>query len=92
MAIGKSSMENQIKKAENIFLLTCTEISKIFNIKYLQWSKTDLSKETKKKKKKILRRDYLQISVAAILKCTVKNVSSKILPPVYFHIIKINTK
>ena len=50
MAIGKSSMENQIKKAENIFLLTCTEISKIFNIKYLQWSKTDLSKETKKKK------------------------------------------
>ena len=52
MAIGKSSMENQIKKAENIFLLTCTEISKIFNIKYLQWSKTDLSKETKKKKKK----------------------------------------
>ena len=90
MAIGKSSMENQIKKAENIFLLTCTEISKIFNIKYLQWSKTDLSKETKKKK--ILRRDYLQISVAAILKCTVKNVSSKILPPVYFHIIKIDTK
>ena len=51
MAIGKSSMENQIKKAENIFLLTCTEISKIFNIKYLQWSKTDLSKETKKKKR-----------------------------------------
>ena len=91
MAIGKSSMENQIKKAENIFLLTCTEISKIFNIKYLQWSKTDLSKETKKKKK-IVRRDYLQISVAAILKCTVKNVSSKILPPVYFHIIKIDTK
>ena len=91
MAIGKSSMENQIKKAENIFLLTCTEISKIFNIKYLQWSKTDLSKETKKKKK-ILWRDYLQISVAAILKCTVKNVSSKILPPVYFHIIKIDTK
>ena len=90
MAIGKSSMENQIKKAENIFLLTCTEISKIFNIKYLQWSKTDLS--NKKKKKKILRRDYLQISVAAILKCTVKNVSSKILPPVYFHIIKIDTK
>ena len=91
MAIGKSSMENQIKKAENIFLLTCTEISKIFNIKYLQWSKTDLSKETKKKKN-ILRRDYLQISVAAILKCTVKNVSSKMLPPVYFHIIKIDTK
>ena len=91
MAIGKSSMENQIKKAENIFLLTCTEISKIFNIKYLQWRKTDLSKKTKKKKK-ILRRDYLQISVAAILKCTVKNVSSKILPPVYFHIIKIDTK
>ena len=50
MAIGKSSMENRIKKAENIFLLTSTKISKIFNIKYLQWSKTDLSKETTKKK------------------------------------------
>ena len=90
MAIGKSSMENRIKKAENIFLLTSTKISKIFNIKYLQWSKTDLSKETTKKK--ILRRDNLQISVAAILKCTITNVSSKILPPAYFHIIKIDTK
>ena len=62
MAIGKSSMENQIKKAENIFLLTCTEISKIFNIKYLQWSKTDLSKETKKKKKKFKERIFTNFS------------------------------
>ena len=62
MAIGKSSMENQIKKAENIFLLTCTEISKIFNIKYLQWSKTDLSKETKKKKKDFMERLFKNFS------------------------------
>ena len=62
MAIGKSSMENQIKKAENIFLLTCTEISKIFNIKYLQWSKKDLYKETKKKKKDFKERLFTNFS------------------------------
>ena len=52
----------------------------------MQWSKTDLSKETKK----ILRRDTLRISVAVIQRFNVKKVSFifKILPPIYLHIIK----
>ena len=41
---------------------------------------------------KYLRRDNLQISVAAIQRCTVKKVSVKILPPVYLRIIKIDIK
>ena len=56
----------------------------------MQWSKTDLSKETKK----ILRRDTLQISVAVIWRFDVKKVSFifKISTPVYLHIIKIEIK
>ena len=46
-------------------------------------------------KKKILRRDTLQISVSVVQKCTVKNVkkvSLKILPPLYLDINKIDIK
>ena len=46
-AIGKSSMQNQIK-SRKIFLHTNNKISENFDIKDLQWSITDLSKETKK--------------------------------------------
>ena len=47
------------------------------------------------RKKKILRKDTLPISVAAIQRCTVKKVSRgkkgvKNLPPVYWHITKIH--
>ena len=52
-------------KKQKIFL--CTIVSKFQKI-YLQWSKTDLSKETKKE---ILRRDTLPILVAAVWRCTV---------------------
>ena len=46
----------------------------------------------KKQTSKILRRDTLQISVAAIPSFNVKKVSFvfKISPPVYLHVIKIN--
>ena len=46
----------------------------------------------KKQTSKILRRDTLQISVAAIPSFNVKKVSFvfKISPPVYVHVIKIN--
>ena len=89
MAIGTSSTHNRIKTAENIFLHTSTKISENFNIKYLQWTKTYSSKETKQD---ILRRDTLRISVATIWRFTTKNVSLKILPPVYLHVIKRDTK
>ena len=48
-------MQNRIK-SRNIFLHTSTKISENFDIKHLQWSNTDLSKETIKK---IIRRDTL---------------------------------
>ena len=59
------------------------KISENFTIKHLQQSKTDLSKETKKK---LLRKDTLRVS-EAVIKCCVKKVSLKILP-VYLHIIE----
>ena len=37
-----------LEKKENIFLHISTKIPKNFDIKTLRWSKTDLSKETKK--------------------------------------------
>ena len=51
----------------------------------------NLSKETNKK---ILRRDTLRISVAAMPRFNVKKESLvfKILPPIYLHIIKIDIK
>ena len=49
-----------------------------FNIKHLQWSKVDLPKE----EKKILRKDTLRISVAAVWRCTVRKRSLKNSPPV----------
>ena len=55
-AIGIISAQNWIKTEENLFLHTSTKISENFNIKYLQWTKTYLSKETKQE---ILRRDTL---------------------------------
>ena len=53
---------------------TSITIFENFNIKHLQWSKTNLSKETKKD---ILWRDTLRISVAAVRRCTVNKVSLK---------------
>ena len=44
------------------------------------------------RKKKILKKDTLQISVAAIRRFTVKKVSLKNSPPVYWHITKIDIK
>ena len=73
-AIGKSFLQNQ-KKSRNIFLHTSVKISENFHIKHLWWTKTDLSKETKKK---ILRKDTLQISEAVIQVCFLKKVSLKV--------------
>ena len=41
-------------------------------------------------RKKILRTDTLRISVAAVRRCTVKKVSLKNSPPVYWYITKIH--
>ena len=48
------------------------------------------SRFTQSEKKKILRKDTLQISVAAVQRCTIKKVSLKNSPPVYWHITKIH--
>ena len=68
-----------------------SKISENFNIKHLLWSKADLFQEIRHthKKKKILRRDALRISVAAIRSCTVKKVPLKILPPIYLYVMKM---
>ena len=50
------------EKAENIFLHTSIKISENFDIKYLQRSKADLSKEIKK----FLGKDTLRVSEAVI--------------------------
>ena len=68
---------------------TSNKTSENFNIKHLQQSKTDLSKETKKK---LLRKDTLRVSEAVIQRSCVKKVSLKILPPVYLHIIEIDIR
>ena len=68
------------------------KIRENFNIKHLRWSKTDLFQETETTTTtttKILRRDTLRISVAAVRRCTVKKVSLKISPPIYLHTIKM---
>ena len=85
-------MQNRIKKQKIFFytpVYTSIRISEIFNIKHLWCSKADLSKE---EKKKIFRKDTLRISVAAVRRCTLKKVSLKNSPPVYWHIIKIDIK
>ena len=58
-------------KKQNIFLHTRFKISWNFDITHLHWSKTDLCKEQKKKKK----RDTLRISVAVIQRFNVKKKS-----------------
>ena len=73
-------------KVENIFLHTSIKFSENFDIKHLQRSKADLSKETKK----ILGNDTLRVSEAVIQRFFVKKVSLKNLPPVYLHIIKVD--
>ena len=87
--IGKSFVQNHIKNRKYFSAHQYQNLTK-FDIKHLRWSKTDLSKETKK----ILRRDTLRISVAVIPMFNVKKVFFifKILPPVYLHIIKIDIK
>ena len=60
------------EKAENILLYTSIKISENFNTKHLRWSKADLPKE-----KKILRKDTLGSSVAAVWGCTIKKVPLK---------------
>ena len=77
-------MQNRIK-SRKYFSIHQYQNFRNFNIKHLQWSKADLPKE-----KKILRKDTLRISVAAVQRCTVKNVSLRNLPPVYWHITKIH--
>ena len=55
-AIGKSFMQNLIKN--NIFSAHQYQNFRNFNIKYLQWSKRDLSKETKKDSQKRYRTNF----------------------------------
>ena len=78
-------MQNRIK-SRKYFSIHQYQNFRNFNIKHLQWSKADLPKE----KDKILKKDTLRISVAAIQRYTVKKVSLKYLPPVYWHITKIH--
>ena len=73
-------MQNRIK-SRNYFSIYQYQNFRNFNSKHLQWSKADYPK-----KKNILRKDTLWISVAAVGRCTVKKVSFKNLPPVYWHI------
>ena len=84
-AIGKSFMQNQIKsrKYSSAHQLH-NKISENFDIKHLQRSKTDLSKETIK--------NALRVSEAAIQRRCVKKVFLKILPPDYLHIIEIDIR
>ena len=71
IAIGKSFMQNQIK-SRKYFSAQQYQISENFDIKHLQQSKTDLSKETKTK---LLRKDTLRVIEAVIRRCCVKKVS-----------------
>ena len=76
-------MQNRIK-SRKYFCIHQYQNLRNFNIKHLQWSKADLLKE----KKYILRKDTVRISVAAVRRCTVRKVSLKNSPPVYWHITK----
>ena len=76
------------EKAENIFLHTSIKISENFDIKYLQRSKADLSKEIKK----FLGKDTLRVSEAVIWRCSVKKPSLKNLPTVYLHIFEMDIR
>ena len=81
----KRFMQNRLKNRKHFFIHQYQNFRN-FNINHLQWSKADLPKE----KNEILKKDTLRISVAAIQRCTVKKVSLKYLPPVYWHITKIH--
>ena len=76
------------EKAENIFLRSSIKISENFDIKYLQRSKADLSKEIKK----FLGKDTLRVSEAVIWRCSVKKPSLKNLPTVYLHIFEMDIR
>ena len=77
-------MQNRIK-SRKYFSMHQYQNFRNFNIKHLQLSKAGLPKE-----KKILQKDILQISVVAIRRHTVKKVSLKNSPLVYWHITKIH--
>ena len=77
-----------VKEAENIFLHPSIKISENFDIKYLQRSKADLSKEMKK----FLGKDTLRVSEAVIWRCSVKKPSLKNLPIVYLHIFEMDIR
>ena len=81
----KRFMQSRLKNRKH-FVIYQYQCFRNFNIKHLQWSKADLPKE----KDKILKKDTLRISVAAIQRYTVKKVSLKHLPPAYWHITKIH--
>ena len=85
--LGKSFMQNWIKSRKYFF---CTPVSKIQKISTSNICNGAKLIYLKKQKKEILRRDTLQISLAAVLSCTVKKVSLNILPPVYLPTIKID--
>ena len=71
-------MQNRIK-SKKYFSIHQHQNFRNFNIKHLQWRKVDLPNE----EQKILRKDTLRISVAAVWRCTVRKVSLKNSPPVY---------
>ena len=78
-------------KKQKIFF--CTPVSKFQEI--LKLNIYDEAKQIyPKKRKKILRRDTLRISIAVIRKFNLKKGVPyfKFLPPVYLHIIKIDIK
>ena len=74
------------KKQKILFYTPVSKFLKILTLNICDGAKQIYPK----KKKKILRKDTLRISVAAVRRCTVKKVSLKNSPPVYWHITKIH--
>ena len=87
IATGKIFLRNQIS-SKNTFLHTSIKISENFDIKNLQWSKADLSKETKK----LPRKDTLRVSEVAIRISSIEKAPFKNFSPVYLLIIEIDIR
>ena len=76
----------QIRSDKKQKIFFNTPLSKFQKFQH-QTSAMEQSRFTQRKKE-ILRKDTLRISAAAVGKCTVKKLSLKNSPPVYWHITK----
>ena len=78
-------MQNWVK-SRKYFYTPVSKFQKISTLNICDGAKQIYPKK-QTNKQKILRRDTLQISVAAVWRCTVKKLFLKILVPAYLHII-----